>query len=125
LEIESLIELIHRASTNLPADVESALRDARTHETPGSPAAGTLDAILEKIALAHANAAPICQDTGTPIFFVHHPQQMSTLDLSAQIEAAVTEATRVSTPRPNAVDPRQRASAIRRTRAFRVSRKRV
>ena len=47
--------------------------------------------ILENIALARANATPICQDTGTPIFYVHHPHQMSTLELRAEIVELVNE----------------------------------
>jgi fumarate hydratase class I len=105
LQVEPLVELVRRASTDLPADVEAALRKARASEEPGSPAARALEAILENVALARANATPICQDTGTPIFYVRHPQGASMRALRAQIEAAVAEATRRSLLRPNAVDP--------------------
>ncbi len=105
MEIEALVELIRRASTDLPADVEAALREAKASEEPGSPAAGALEAILENVALARANSTPICQDTGTLSFYVHHPQGASTRESRAQIEAAVAEATRRATLRPNAVDP--------------------
>jgi fumarate hydratase class I len=105
LEIEPLIELVRRASTDLPADVEAALREAQTREESGSPAAEALKAILENVALARTDATPICQDTGTPIFYVRHPQGTSTRALRAQIETAVAEATRRSLLRPNAVDP--------------------
>jgi len=101
---ESFIELVRRASTDLPADVEAALRTAHNREEPGSAAAGALVTILENIALARANSTPICQDTGVPIFYVHHPQVPSTRQLRAQIEEAVAEATRRSYLRPNAVD---------------------
>jgi fumarate hydratase class I len=102
--IESFVELIRRASTDLPADVEAALRAARDREEPGSAAAGALGTILENVALARANSTPVCQDTGTPIFYVHHPQKMSTRELRAQIEAAVASATGRAYLRPNAVD---------------------
>jgi len=102
--IESFVELIRRASTDLPADVEMALRAAQNQEEPGSAATGALGAILENVALARASSTPVCQDTGTPIFYVHHPQQMSTRELRAQIEAAVAEATGRAYLRPNAVD---------------------
>ena len=104
-EIAHLVELIRRASTDLPADVETALREAQSREDPGSPAADALDTILKNVALARANATPICQDTGTPIFYIHHPQGMSTRELRAQVEEAVAEATRCAILRPNAVDP--------------------
>jgi fumarate hydratase class I len=102
---EHFTELIRRASTDLPADVEAALRAAQSREEPGSAAAGALEAILENVALARANSTPVCQDTGTPIFYVLHPQGMSTHQVRAQIETAVVEATRRAYLRPNAVDP--------------------
>jgi fumarate hydratase class I len=104
LEIELLVDLVRRASTDLPADVEAALQRARAREESSSPAAKALEAILENVALARANATPICQDTGTPIFYVHHPQGTSTRALRAQIETAVVEATQQVLLRPNAVD---------------------
>lgn len=102
---ESLVELIRRAATDLPADVEAALRTARDREEPGSAAAGALDTILENVTLARAKSTPICQDTGVPIFYVYHPPGTSTRDLREQIEAAVVAATGRAYLRPNAVDP--------------------
>jgi fumarate hydratase class I len=102
--IESFIELVRRAATDLPADVEAALRAARDREEPGSAAAGALGTILENVALARANSTPICQDTGTPIFYVRHSQRVSTRELQRQIERAVAEATSRAYLRPNAVD---------------------
>jgi fumarate hydratase class I len=102
---EHFIELIRRASTDLPPDVEAALRAAQAREEPGSAAAGALEAILENVVLARAQSTPICQDTGTLIFRISHPQGMGTRQLRTQIEAAVAEATRCAYLRPNAVDP--------------------
>ena len=87
---EPFVELIRRASTDLPADVEVALRAAHAREGPASAAAGALATILENVALARANSTPICQDTGVPIFYVFRPQGMSTRELQAQIEEANT-----------------------------------
>lgn len=101
---EALVELIRRASTDLPADVEAALQAARDREEAGSAAASTLRAILENVALARTRSRPICQDTGAPIFYVRHPRGMSTARLRAQIEAAVAEATHRAHLRPNSVD---------------------
>jgi len=102
--VESLVELVRRASTDLPADVEAALRAAAAREEPGSAAAGALETILENVAMARQRSAPVCQDTGTPIFVIRHPQGVSTRLLQQQAEAAVAEATRRSYLRPNAVD---------------------
>jgi fumarate hydratase class I len=101
---EVFVELIRRASTDLPADVEAALRGAAGREEPGSAAAGALATILENVALARANSTPICQDTGVPIFHVSYSQGVSTREVRAQLEAAVAEATRRAYLRPNAVD---------------------
>ena len=102
--VEAFVELVRRASTDLSADAEAALRAAHDNEEPGSAAAGALATILENVALARANSTPICQDTGVPIFYIHHPCGTSTRELQAQMEAAVAEATRRSYLRPNAVD---------------------
>lgn len=101
---EHFIELIRRTSMDLPADVEAALARAREAEAPGSAARGALESILENIALARGKPAPICQDTGTPIFRVRHPEGWGTRRLRQEIRAAVAEATRRAYLRPNAVD---------------------
>lgn len=102
---EQVVELIRRASTDLPADVEMALRAALAGEESGSPAAGALEAILENVVLARANSTPVCQDTGTLLFYISHAQGMGTRQLRTQIETAVAEATRCGHLRPNAVNP--------------------
>ena len=55
MESGPLLDLIRRASTDLPVDIEAALRQAHADEPSGSPAADTLGAILENVALARAN----------------------------------------------------------------------
>jgi len=99
-----ILELVRLAATDLPPDVEESLRKAVDQEEPGSPGRGALETILANIALARQSSTPICQDTGTPIFYVRHPEGWSTRKLRQQIEAAVVEATRRSYLRPNSVD---------------------
>lgn len=101
---EAFVELIRRAATELPADMERALRKARDEEEPGSPAQGALDTILKNIELSRARSTPICQDTGTPIFTIHYPLGVSTRALAEQIRRACAIATEKSYLRPNAVD---------------------
>jgi fumarate hydratase, class I len=98
------IELIRRTSSDLPADVEERLRASVAKEAPGSAARGALETILKSVELSRRNSAPICQDTGTPIFYVKYPTGWSTIKLRQQIRAAMAEATRRSYMRPNAVD---------------------
>lgn len=98
------VELIRRASTDLSPDVQKSLEQARDAEEPGSAAQSALITILDNVELSRRNSTPICQDTGTPIFYVHHPEGWSTRKLREQIRAAVVEATKKSYLRPNAVD---------------------
>ncbi|MBO9367279.1 MAG: fumarate hydratase [Chloroflexi bacterium] len=99
-----ILELIRRASTDLPADVEKRLREAVEREDPGSAARNALETILKNVELSRQNSTPICQDTGTPIFYVRYPEGWSTRRLREQIRNALAEATRRSYMRPNAVD---------------------
>lgn len=99
-----ILELIKLTSTSLPPDVEERLKDAVEKEEPGSAARGALETIMKNIELARAQSTPICQDTGTPIFYVHYPEGWSTRKLKAQIREAMAEATKRSYMRPNAVD---------------------
>jgi fumarate hydratase class I len=101
---EPILELIRLTSTNLPSDVETSLRRALEQEEPGSAARGALETILKNVEISRANSTPICQDTGTPIFYVRYPEGWSTRKLRQQIESAVVEATRRSYLRPNSVD---------------------
>jgi len=101
---ESILELIRLTATNLPPDVEAALRRSFEQEEPGSAARGALETILKNIELSRQRSTPICQDTGTPIFYVRHPEGWSTRKLRQQVETAVAEATKRSYLRPNSVN---------------------
>jgi fumarate hydratase, class I len=101
---EKILELIRRTSSSLPADVEERLKASIEKEAPGSAARGALETIMKNIALSRQNSTPICQDTGTPIFYVYYPEGWSTRKLTEQIRGAMVEATKRSYMRPNAVD---------------------
>jgi fumarate hydratase class I len=100
----SILELIRQTATDLPPDVEAKLRIAVEQEEPGSAARGALETILENVDMARQNSTPICQDTGTPLFYVQYPQGWSTRNLRQQIQQAVVQATQRAYLRPNAVD---------------------
>jgi fumarate hydratase class I len=102
--VETFVELIRRASTELPADVIQALEDGRKNEQDADLADKALGTILNNVEIARSTSAPICQDTGTPVVWIHHPVGVSTRALAADFEAAVTEATKRRYLRPNAVD---------------------
>lgn len=101
---DAFVELVRKAATDLPADMEQAISQAKGREEPGSAAEGALDTILNNVNLAREKSTPICQDTGTPIFEIYYPVGVSTRSLSEQIRHAVAEATEQSYLRPNAVD---------------------
>ncbi len=101
---ESLVELVRKASTELPDEVVSALKEFTSREEKGSAAEGALLTILENIELASKTATPICQDTGAPIFHVHYPFGYSTRDITEQIQYSIIKSTEASILRPNAVD---------------------
>lgn len=101
---QEILEFVRFTSTSLPPDVEAKLRASLPQEEPGSAAAGALETIIKNIEMARANSTPICQDTGTPIFYVQYPEGWSTRKLKKQIQDAVVEATKKSYLRPNAVN---------------------
>lgn len=101
---QHFLELVRLASTDLPSDVEERLREAREHEEEGSAAQGALETLLDNVAMAREESTPICQDTGTPIFYVEYPLGWSTRQLRTQIIDAVVQATEKTYLRPNAVN---------------------
>jgi fumarate hydratase class I len=101
---ETFVELIRKASTELPADVVEALEEGQKAEKSEGLATIALDTILNNIELARDSSAPICQDTGTPVVWIYHPIGVSTQGLRSDFDAAVREATSRRYLRPNAVD---------------------
>ena len=101
---KEILELIRLTSSSLPPDVEERLKAAVEKEEPGSAARGAMETIMKNIELSREQSTPICQDTGTPIFYVHYPEGWSTRKLKAQIREAMAKATKLSYMRPNAVD---------------------
>ena len=101
---EQFLELVRLTATSLPTDVERSLRKAVEVEEEGSAAKGALETILKNVEMAREQSTPICQDTGTPLFYVHYPEGWSTRKLRDQIRAAVAMATEKTYLRPNAVD---------------------
>lgn len=99
-----ILELIRRTSSGLPDDVVQALARARDGEEAGSRAWSTFDLMIQNVEAAREASAPICQDTGTLIFYVDHGPDYSPHALEKDIVAAVREATRRAYLRPNSVD---------------------
>lgn len=102
--VDTFVELIRRASTELPPDVVQALEQGKSREADESLARQALVTILDNVELARAKSAPICQDTGTPVAWVSYPEGTSTRLLEEAMQEAVKQATAKSYLRPNAVD---------------------
>jgi fumarate hydratase subunit alpha len=110
LNLEQTVEnvalnLLRQAVTRLPKDIKEALQRAYREET--SDAGKTqLKAILDNVDLAEKTGTPMCQDTGTIIFYVKAGAEVTNLD---RVENALVNATKRATAeiplRPNAVDP--------------------
>src|SRR5260221_7893396 len=101
---ESILELIRRTSTILPDDVVRAITAARKNETEGSNADVALNVIGCNIGLAKDSSLPLCQDTGTILFYVHTPVGYDQLDFEETTVEAVRTATKKGYLRQNSVD---------------------
>jgi fumarate hydratase subunit alpha len=110
LETAKIVEnvafnILKQAVIYLPEDVKQALKKAYAEET-SETGKTQLKAILDNIELAEKYQAPVCQDTGTIMFYVKAGAKAKDLD---KIEEALINATRRATKevplRPNSVDP--------------------
>ena len=105
-KIEDLaVTLLKLAVTELPPDIKEALK--RAYETETSESGKTqLQAILENVEYAEKTRTPICQDTGTIIFYIKAGAQAKGLELFEEaLRKATVRATREIPLRPNAVNP--------------------
>lgn len=98
-------ELLKRAVTSLPKDVEEALKEAEKEEKI-EIAREQLGIIKTNISVARRKCAALCQDTGTISFFVKG--KTLTKDIENGIITGVTNATKNIPLRPNSVDPLSR-----------------
>ena len=100
----SMLELIRRTSAELPEDVVKAVSAAKNVEEDGSNAAYALDVISCNIDSAKTKSQPLCQDTGSILFYIHTPVSYDQLTLKEAIIEAVKEATTLGYLRQNSVD---------------------
>ena len=101
---KELVELVRFTSTDLPEEIEAKLTEALENEEKGSAAHAAMESILKNVEMSRQNETPICQDTGTPLFFVQYGDGWEPKALKAQIREAIAEATQKSYLRPNAVE---------------------
>ncbi|MCK4305373.1 MAG: fumarate hydratase, partial [Candidatus Eisenbacteria sp.] len=100
----SLLELVRRTSSDLPPDIEAVLRRSVRREVKGTTARYALDVIMKNIELARDNSLPICQDTGSLLFYLRIPMGFDEAALRKAADAAVKRATELGYLRQNSVD---------------------
>jgi fumarate hydratase, class I len=101
---DSLIELIRRASAELPDDVVRAVVASLEQEKKGTIAESALKIIERNIELAKRKSQPLCQDTGSIIFYVDCPVGTDQIAFEDATRLAVKKATKAGYLRQNSVD---------------------
>ena len=98
-----MIELIRRTSAEIPDDVQKAILDSFEREKKGTLAESALKIIDRNIALAKQKSQPICQDTGSILFYVDGPVGMDEIAFEDTACLAVKKATKLGHLRQNSV----------------------
>src|SRR5438067_2241579 len=101
---DSLLELIRRTSAEIPDDVQTAILDALHQEKAGTIAESAMKIVERNIELAKQKSQPICQDTGSIIFYVDCPVGFDQTAFEEQARQAVRSATKKGHLRQNSVD---------------------
>src|SRR5580765_4427479 len=101
---ESLLELIRRTSAEIPDDVQKAIVSSLEQEKKGTIAESAMKIIEQNIALAKNKSQPICQDTGSIIFYVDCPIGFDQIAFEDAAREAVKLATKKGYLRQNSVD---------------------
>jgi fumarate hydratase class I len=102
--LESLVELIRRTSAEIPEDVNNALIRSLEAEKKGTIAESALRIIERNIELAKRKSQPICQDTGSILFYVDVPVGFDQITFAETAREAVKLATKKGYLRQNSVD---------------------
>ena len=100
----SLVELIRRTSAEIPDDVQAAILASLEREKKGTIAESAMKIIERNIQLAKQKSQPICQDTGSIIFYVDCPVGFDQIAFEEAAKNAVRVATKKGFLRQNSVD---------------------
>jgi fumarate hydratase class I len=100
----SFIEIIRKTSSELPDDVVRAIQENAKREEDQSRGRYAMDIIQKNVHLAKLKSQPLCQDTGSILFFINYPSKVD----QTVIEKAATQAVKAATAkgylRQNSVD---------------------
>ncbi len=102
--LDSLIEIIRRTSAEIPDDVQRSILAALEAEKKGSIAESAMKIIERNIALAKQKSQPICQDTGSVLFYVATPVGFDQITFEETAKQAVRKATLLGYLRQNSVN---------------------
>jgi fumarate hydratase class I len=101
---DALLELVRRTSAEIPDDVQQAILAALESEKKGTIAESAFKIIDQNIALAKRKSQPICQDTGSIIFYVDCPVGFDQIAFTETAAGAVRDATKKGFLRQNSVN---------------------
>jgi len=101
---DSLLELIRRTSAEIPDDVHRSILASLEREKQGTIAENAMKIIDRNIALAKSKSQPICQDTGSILFYVDCPVGFDQPAFEEAARGAVKLATQKGFLRQNSVD---------------------
>src|SRR5437867_12853374 len=101
---DSLLELVRRTAAEIPDDVQKAILGSLEREKKGTIAESALKIIERNIALARQKSQPICQDTGSILFYIDCPTGLDQIAFEDAACLAVKKATKLGYLRQNSVD---------------------
>lgn len=102
--IDEVSLLCRRAATELPEDVENALKQARNRES-SALAQYVLDQIVTNAQVARTERLPLCQDTGYAVLYVEFGQELHIVggDLNSALQEGVRQGYRTGHLRASVV----------------------
>jgi fumarate hydratase class I len=101
---DALLELIRRTSAEIPDDVHKVITESLEQEKKGTIAESAMKIIEQNIELAKRKSQPLCQDTGSVIFYVECPIGFDQIAFEERAREAVKLATKKGFLRQNSVD---------------------
>ena len=87
--------MIRRTSAEITDDVQRCILRGLEQEKEGTIAKSVLEIIEKNIELAKRKSQPLCQDTGSILFYVDCPAGLNQVDFEAEAREAVLEATKL------------------------------
>ena len=100
----SLVEMIRRTSAEIPDDVQKAILASLEQEKKGTIAESAMKIIDRNIQMAKEKSQPICQDTGSILFYIDCPAGYDQITFAETAREAVKLATKKGYLRQNSVD---------------------